>query len=41
MAPVLVDIAPPPSDTMEIVLDLDEIVESSMCSCNAGDDNPY
>lgn len=43
MAPVLVEIAPPPVELDEAVIvdDLDEIVESSMCSCNAGDDNPY
>jgi len=26
---------------VEVVEDLDEIVEATMCSCNAGDDNPY
>jgi hypothetical protein len=26
---------------VEVVLDLDVLVESSTCSCNAGDDNPY
>jgi len=26
---------------MEFVPDLDAYVEHSMCSCNAGDDNPY
>ncbi|MGH8883731.1 MAG: hypothetical protein ACRDYX_00860 [Egibacteraceae bacterium] len=29
------------SDEIEFVTDLDELVESSRCSCNAGDDNPY
>lgn len=34
--------APPEEpDTVEFVGDLDEIVESTMCSCNAGDDQPY
>ncbi|MGH3923367.1 MAG: hypothetical protein ACRDTT_10935 [Pseudonocardiaceae bacterium] len=28
-------------DEIELVSDLDELVESSRCSCNAGDDNPY
>ena len=27
-------------DQVEFVADLDELVESSTCSCNAGDDNP-
>ncbi|MEA2922712.1 MAG: hypothetical protein QOF07_2677, partial [Bradyrhizobium sp.] len=26
---------------IELVDDLDALVESSKCSCNAGDDNPY
>lgn len=26
---------------IEFVENLDELVESSKCSCNAGDDNPY
>jgi hypothetical protein len=26
---------------IEHISDLDEIVETTMCSCNAGDDNPY
>jgi hypothetical protein len=29
------------SEELEIVEDLDVLVESSKCSCNAGDDNPY
>ena len=29
------------TDEIELVDDLDELVESSKCSCNAGDDNPY
>ena len=49
MSPVFVDIQPPPSpantpaaDTqIEFVADLDTYVEHSMCSCNAGDNNPY
>jgi hypothetical protein len=43
MAPVLVEITPPPAEAGEITLveDLDTLVESSRCSCNAGDDNPY
>ena len=28
-------------DAVEVVENLDEIVETTMCSCNAGDDNPY
>ncbi len=49
MPPVLVEIGPRPADAeedemedeVEFVGDLDQIVESTMCSCNAGDDNPY
>lgn len=29
------------TDEIEFVDDLDAVVESSKCSCNAGDDNPY
>lgn len=28
-------------DTIEIIDDLDRIVETVMCSCDAGDHNPY
>ncbi|MCZ4102503.1 MULTISPECIES: hypothetical protein [Streptomyces] len=28
-------------DEVEIIGDLDTLVETVMCSCNAGDDNPY
>lgn len=43
MTAVLVDIEfrPADSDELEFVDDLDVLVESSKCSCNAGDDNPY
>ncbi len=46
MEPVLLEIPTVPGhrdDTggVEIVDDLDVLVESSKCSCNAGDDNPY
>ena len=50
MAAVPVDIQPrsrteprsaPEGDQVEVVLDLDVLVESSTCSCNAGDDNPF
>jgi hypothetical protein len=43
MAAVSVEIAPRRVETDEIVFveDLDELIESSMCSCNAGDDQPY
>ncbi|WP_198941675.1 hypothetical protein [Amycolatopsis sp. CB00013] len=30
-----------PIEEIELVDDLDVLVESSKCSCNAGDDNPY
>ena len=40
---VLIQVAPHRTEEEEIQLvdDLDELVESSKCSCNAGDDNPY
>ena len=47
MSPVLLEIglrsslAVPGHDELEFVSDLDQIVETTMCSCNAGDDNPY
>jgi hypothetical protein len=45
MAPVPVEIQPKAvsfgDDEIEFVPDLDTYVEHSMCSCNAGDDNPY
>jgi len=42
-SPVLIQIASRRAEEEEIQLidDLDELVESSKCSCNAGDDNPY
>ena len=39
--PVEITIHPTPAEEIELVDDLDELVESSKCSCNAGDDNPY
>jgi len=43
MAAIPVEIEPrrPASDQVEFVDDLDVLVESSTCSCNAGDDNPF
>ncbi len=44
MPPVPVEIQSPQhadDDEIEFVPDLDVYVEDSMCSCNAGDDNPY
>lgn len=43
MTAVPVELTPPltESDELEFVEDLDVLVESSKCSCNAGDDNPY
>ena len=43
MTTVAVDIMTRPTtvEEIELVEDLDELVESSKCSCNAGDDNPY
>lgn len=41
--PVPVDITARPGgvDTITLVDDLEAVVESEKCSCNAGDDNPY
>ncbi len=43
--PIEIQTTPPAaSDTgqqIQFVPDLDTYVEHSMCSCNAGDDNPY
>jgi hypothetical protein len=39
--PVEITIQPTSPEDIELVDDLDELVESSKCSCNAGDDNPY
>lgn len=43
MTAVPVKLTPPltQSDELEFIHDLDVLVESSKCSCNAGDDNPY
>jgi hypothetical protein len=51
MPPVPVEIQPRPqteelrqhagAEEIEFVPDLDTYVEHSMCSCSAGDDNPY
>jgi hypothetical protein len=37
---VEIETCPIDSDEIEFVADLDELVESLRCSCNAGDDNP-
>jgi hypothetical protein len=39
--PVVIEPQPPAAEEIELVDDLDVLVESSKCSCNAGDDNPY
>lgn len=39
--PVEIELRLPATDEIELVDDLDVLVESSKCSCNAGDDNPY
>ncbi|WP_409496740.1 hypothetical protein [Amycolatopsis sp. cmx-11-12] len=42
--PVEIQLRPPvtaPVQEIELVDDLDVLVESSKCSCNADDDNPY
>jgi hypothetical protein len=32
---------PVPEVTGPVMVDLDEVIESTTCSCNAGDDNPH
>lgn len=32
---------PPPEITAPVTVDLDQVIESTTCSCNAGDDNPH
>ena len=39
--PVQITVRAKPIEEIELVDDLDDVVESSKCSCNAGDDNPY
>ncbi len=39
--PVEIEFRTTDTDEIEFVDDLDVLVESSKCSCNAGDDNPY
>lgn len=41
--PVSVAITPRPlaEDEVQLMGDLDDLVETVMCSCNAGDDQPY
>lgn len=41
MTAVFVEIQPTPQSTVEFVEDMDDILESEKCSCDAGDDNPY
>jgi hypothetical protein len=44
MSAVLVQIAPVPAvedEEITIIDDVDELVDSTKCSCSAGDDNPY
>lgn len=42
MAPVTVAVPTLPSqESVEVVEDLDTVLESEQCSCNAGDDNPF
>ncbi|MGW2249916.1 hypothetical protein ACWCXH_06910 [Kitasatospora sp. NPDC001660] len=33
--------AAPPVTAITLVADLDEVMDSAKCSCNAGDDNPH
>jgi hypothetical protein len=42
-APTLIQLGPTRTSNDESVMidDLDDLAESTKCSCNAGDDNPY
>jgi len=39
--PIVLDIRPLDDDIVEYVENLDTLVETVMCSCSAGDDQPY
>jgi hypothetical protein len=39
--PIALDIRPIDDDTIETIDELDTLVETVMCSCSAGDDQPY
>ncbi|WP_281424467.1 hypothetical protein [Pseudonocardia nigra] len=39
--PITLDIRPLDDDIVEHVENLDTLVETVMCSCSAGDDQPY
>ncbi len=32
---------PVPEVTAPVMVELDQVIESTTCSCNAGDDNPH
>lgn len=32
---------PAPEVTVPVMVELDQVIESTTCSCNAGDDNPH
>lgn len=39
--PIEIEFRTTGTDKIEFIDDLDVLIESSKCSCNAGDDNPY
>ncbi|GAA3825175.1 hypothetical protein [Streptomyces chiangmaiensis] len=39
--PVAINARPLADDELAVIGDLDELVETAMCSCDAGDDVPY
>lgn len=41
MTAVFVEIQPTPQSTVEFIEDMDVVLESEKCSCDAGDDNPF
>ncbi len=34
-------VEPVPEVTSPVMVELDQVIESTTCSCNAGDDNPH
>lgn len=39
--PVTIDARPLADDDIETIDELDTVIETVMCSCSAGDDQPY
>lgn len=39
--PVTIEVRPLDDDVIEYIEELDTLIETVMCSCSAGDDQPY